>query len=244
MDLFSKYQNAISKANENSYFSKCGYVACNNTEEVEGNTMIFGINPSVPFNNQYVPTPSYMHPFTSGTNSYFSKLGKYIPEAQREQVGYLDLLPFYEQSQDTLLTNIRGNEAFIAPIIAIAQEELERINPALLILANKSIVPYFGAVPDCVWMGYDFEQVNASDLPASLANRSFDIRIIKGFRKDPKAINEIIYRPIDGQCKLKGSVVLFYRHNRGMSSEETLTEQDYCELVKFAHLVKSIAKYL
>lgn len=244
MDLYSKYLSVVSKAEENSYFAKCGFVACNNTDDVNGNTMLIGINPSVPFNNQYVPTPSYMHPFTSGSNAYFSKLCKYIPEGERESVGYLDLLPFYEQSQDTLLSNIRGHEAFIAPVIAVTQEEIENINPSLLILANKAVVPYFGALSECVWMGYNFVQVAEEDLPQSIRERNFDVRIIKGFRTDPKAQNEIIYRPADGICKLKGTVVLFYRHSRGLSSEEALSEQDYRELSQFAKEVKSISKYL
>lgn len=97
MDLFAKYNEVISKAGENTYFGKCGFVACDNDDAVCGKTLITGINPAVPFNGQYVPTPSYSHPFTGGSNPYFVKLSRFVPEDEKENVGYLDIFPFYEK---------------------------------------------------------------------------------------------------------------------------------------------------
>lgn len=238
MDLFSRYAAVISKADADSYFAKCGFVACNNGNEVFGNGLIVGINPSRPVNGQYIPTPSFAHPWPA-SNVYFSKLGRFIPEIERGRTGYLDLFPFYEQFQETLLHNIRGNESFIASVLAVSQEEIERISPSLIIVANKSLIPYWGAASDCVWMGYDFMPLHEDCLPESLRGRNLDIRIIKGFRHDLKTLNEIIYHPVDGICRLKGTVVLFYRHSRGIPSKDMLTEQDYSVLLHFAKKVKS-----
>ena len=244
MDLFSRYNDVISRTESNTYFDKCGFVACNNLDSVNGNVLITGINPSIPFNGQYVPTASYDHPFTTNTNSYFQKLCKFVPDKERDSVGYLDIFPFYEKSQDTLLSNIRGQEAFVASVLAVTQEAIEKMSPSLLIIANKGTWPFWGAAPDCVWMGYDFVSIAEDDLPEPLRGRRFDIRIIRGFRKDVKAIDEIIYRPSDGICRLKGTIALMYKHYSSLSSEEQLSTDDYLSLVAYAKQVKSIAKYL
>lgn len=244
MDLYQNYLETISSFPENSYFAKTGFVACNNDESVNGNVLITGINPSVPVNGQYVPTSSYPKPFNGDGHPYFSKLGSFIPENLMSQCGYLDLFPFYEKEQKTLLDNIRGNEASIANVIRVAQTEIERIAPSLLIIANKSTYPFWGASEDCVWMGYDFRKVSEDDLPASLKNRGLDIRIIKGFRQDELAQREIIYRPQDGVCRLKGTVAIMYSHSRNLASEQRLTESDFIALYDFSKTVKSISKYL
>lgn len=244
MDLFPLYKEVIGRAENNSYFDKCGFVACNNLASVCGNVLITGINPSVPVNGQYVPTASYDHPFTTNTNSHFQKLCKFVPEKDRDSIGYLDIFPFYERSQDTLLSNIRGNEPFIASVLAVTQEAIEKINPSLLIIANKGTWPFWGAVQDCVWMGYDFVIVAEDDLPEQLRGRKFDIRIIRGFRKDSKAVNEIIYRPYDGICQLKGTLALMYKHNSALSAEEQISTEDYLSLLAYAKQVKTISKYL
>ena len=106
MDLYQDYLETISSFPENSYFAKAGFVACNNDESVNGNVLITGINPSVPVNGQYVPTSSYPKPFNGDGHPYFSKLGSFIPENLMSQCGYLDLFPFYEKEQKTLLDNI------------------------------------------------------------------------------------------------------------------------------------------
>lgn len=93
-------------------------------------------------------------------------------------------------------------------------------------------------------MGYDFKQVADCDLPETLKGKGFDIRIIKGFRNDPKAQTEIIYRPADGICKLKGTVAVMYKHASGVSTDEQIQTEDYKALCAFAQEVKSISKYL
>ena len=93
-------------------------------------------------------------------------------------------------------------------------------------------------------MGYDFQKVSEDDLPDSLKNRGLDIRIIKGFRQDELARREIIYRPQDGVCRLKGTVAVMYSHSRNLASEHRLTESDFVALHDFSKIVKSISKYL
>ena len=244
MDLYQDYLEAISSFPENSYFAKAGFVACNNDESVNGNILITGINPSVPVNGQYVPTSSYPKPFNGDGHPYFSSLGSFIPREKQDKCGYLDIFPFYEKEQKTLLANIRGNEALIANVLRITQTEIERIAPSLLIIANKSTYPFWGASEDCVWMGYDFQKVSEDNLPDSLKNRGLDIRIIKGFRQDELAQREIIYRPQEGVCRLKGTVAIMYSHSRNLASEQRLTESDFIALYDFSKIVKSISKYL
>ena len=141
MDLYQDYLEVLLSFPGNSYFAKAGFVFCDNDESVNGNVLITGINPSVPVNDQY----SYPKPFNGDGHPYFSKLGSFIPENLMSQCGYLDLFPFYEKEQKTLLTNIRGNEAAIANVLRVTQTEIERIAPSLLIIANKSTYPFWGA---------------------------------------------------------------------------------------------------
>ena len=70
------------------------------------------------------------------------------------------------------------------------------------------------------------------------------MRIIKGFRQDELAQREIIYRPQDGVCRLKGTVAIMYSHSRNLASEQRLTESDFIALYDFSKTVKSISKYL
>ena len=240
MDLYQDYLEVLLSFPGNSYFAKAGFVFCDNDESVNGNVLITGINPSVPVNDQY----SYPKPYNGDGHPYFSKVGSFIPENLMSQCGYLDLFPFYEKEQKTLLTNIRGNEAAIANVLRVTQTEIERIAPSLLIIANKSTYPFWGASDDCVWMGYEFQKVSEDDMPASIKNKELDIRIIKGFRKDELAQREIIYRPQDGVCRLKGTVAIMYSHSRNLASEQRLTESDFIALYDFSKIVKSISKYL
>lgn len=243
MDLFNNYSTVLAQAAASSYFAKCGFVACNNDDSMNGKILVMGINPSTPANGQYIPTPSYANPFLSG-HPYFDKLGAILPNHFKQQTGYLDLLPFFEKEQSTLLSNIRGNESLIANVLRVTQIEMERITPSLLIVASKAVQPYLGAVDDCIWMGYDFVPVAKQDLPESVAAKDIDIRIIKGYRQGEFAERDRIYRPADGICRLRGTVAVMYKHSRGLAEEEKLTPELVDALSVFANQVKAISKYL
>lgn len=238
MDLYQDYLEVLLSFPENSYFAKAGFVACNNDESVNGNVLITGINPSVPVNGQYVPTSSYPNPFKGDDNKYFSRLKSFIPEDMIHQTGYLDLFPFYEEAQKTLLSNIRGNEKMTADVLRVTQTEIERINPSLIIIANKSTYPFWGASDDCVWMGYDFQKVAKDELPEELQARGLDIRIIRGFRQDDLAKHKIIYKTDDAICRLTGTVAVMHSHSRNLSRTQQLTKSDYRILYDYSKQIK------
>ena len=121
---------------------------------------------------------------------------------------------------------------------------MERIAPSLLIVASKAVQPYLGAADDCIWMGYDFARVAKQDLPDDVAAKDIDVRIIKGYRQGEFAERDRIYRPADGICRLRGTVAVMYKHNRGLSEEERLTPNLVESLFAFANQVKIVSKYL
>ena len=142
MDLYQDYLEVFSQFHAWSYFAKTGFVACDNDDAVCGHVLITGFNPGKPHKDRYIPTPSYPNPFKGDDNKYFSRLKSFIPEDMIHQTGYLDLFPFYEEAQKTLLSNIRGNEKMTADVLRVTQTEIERINPSLIIIANKSTYPF------------------------------------------------------------------------------------------------------
>ena len=40
MDLFNNYSTVLAQAAGNSYFAKCGFVACNNDDSVNGKILV------------------------------------------------------------------------------------------------------------------------------------------------------------------------------------------------------------
>ena len=241
MDLYSEYLKAINSFPAYSYFSKSGFVACDNDEYVDGHVLITGINPRKPCNGMYIPTHSYCNPFKGKRDKYFSKLKSFIPNEMIHHIGYLDIFPFYEEAQNTLLSNIKtsGNKSLIAKVLNVTQTEIERINPSLLIIANKSTYSFWGASDDCVWMGYDFETVAKEDLPEELRMKNLDVRIVRGFRQDDLAKREIVYHPEDGRCRLKGTVAVMYSHSRNLTAMERLSVSDFQALYAYSKKVKS-----
>ena len=239
MDLYQNYLETISQFHAWSYFAKTGFVACDNDDAVCGHVLITGFNPGKPHKGRYIPTPSYPNPFKGDDNKYFSRLKSFIPEDMIHQTGYLDLFPFYEEAQKTLLLNIRGNEKMTADVLRVTQTEIERINPSLIIIANKSTYPFWGASDDCVWMGYDFQKVEKDELPAELQARGLDIRIIRGFRQDDLAKHKIIYKTDDAVCRLTGTVAVMHSHSRNLSRTQQLTKSDYRILYDYSKQIKS-----
>jgi hypothetical protein len=236
MELFNLYKQVISKAPENSFFATCGFNICENDKKVNGKVLITGINPYGAENKEY-EEGFYPNPFINKPILYYKKLFEFIPEHEKEKTAYLDLFPFFTPHQSILLKNIRKHLCFIGKVLAVTQKEIERINPCLWIVANKGSWAFIGAAKNAIWMGYDLQPINDEDLPERL--RKFDIRVIKGFRTGAKANEDRIYWPEDGSCKLKGTIVLMYKHRRGLKKEETIKTEDYIELSRYAKDFKS-----
>lgn len=243
MELLNLYSAEVAKLPEGNYFKSRGMSVCTNDgDNLE--IMIAGCNPGIYKDEHTESNFTFQNPFLGNPINYFARFCKFIPENDRHKVAYVDIFPFKEADEATLLANIRGQEPFMAKILSITEAEIERINPNLLIIANKGTWPYWGAAEDCIWMGYDFQPVLECDLPERLRGRNFDVRIIRGFRKGVFAERDIIYRPADGICKLKGTVTLMSKYIRNIPSSQQLTIDDYLELSAFAKQVKSISKYL
>lgn len=243
MNLLNLYSKEIGNLPENNYFKSCGISVCDN-ERDDYNLLITGCNPGISEETAGWGDFAYTNPFVGNPIAYFAKLCKFVPELEREKIAYMDIFPFKEKNEATLLAKIVGQEAFMARILAITEAEIERINPSLLVIANKGTYPYWGAVSDCIWMGYDFQQIEEQDLPETLRGRELDIRIIKGFRQGTFAERDIIYRPENGICQLRGTVVVMSKFSRNVSVLQQLTIDDYHALMAFSRPVKSASKYL
>lgn len=238
MNLVRKYQDLLSGKSVDPYFRNCGLSVCENPDLVDGKVLILGMNPKPAGDDSKDIVEIYTSPILKKDNPYFKKLCRYVPEQDCADVGYLDLFPFYAYPQRNLLSKLKREEEFIASIIRVTQGEIERINPALLILANKALYPFVGVFPQSVWMGYDFDKVFETELPTSMQSGCFDVRIIKGLRQDTLAKEQIIYKPFSGETNLRRTVVLFYKHNRGLKVDERLNMEMYSDLKNYAMKVK------
>ena len=211
MDLFQRYLDVVSLVGEHTWFRKSGFVSCDN-DVAEGGVLISGLNPSMPINDLYVPTRSYVAPFKNPGIRYFQKLREIIPDELVDSTAYLDLFPFYEYSQDTLLRHIRLNPTIAAKTLAVTKGEIERLKPKLIIIASSASYPFWGAEKP-TWMGYSFEELAGDALPY-ISSLGLNVKRITGFRKESDIIGE------KDQCRLNGSLAVFYRHERAITGTQ------------------------
>ena len=220
VDLFERYLEVVSLVGENTWFRKSGFVACRNEVDT-GGILVTGLNPSVPVNGLYVPTRSYPNPFSEETNSYFTKIKSILPEEYIDRTAYLDLFPFYEHSQESLLWQIEQNPNFAAKILAVTKEEIERLCPRLIIIASKASYPFWGVYDDSTWMGYKFEEHEIQGV-------NNDVRRISGFKERKDIVG------ISKNSKLVGSIVVLYNHPRALKKEEILSPEQVKSLYESA----------
>lgn len=140
--------------------------------------LLSGINPS--FNDKENDRQDVLFTFAEakdhGRSKYWGKKhnqfgGKYSKLVQ-EDMAYLDLFPLKETKQLRFERVLRPYNDFRMELLVETQKEIEKINPKLIVHANKTSLYYWGLNPitytkDSVntWMNYDFEEINFRDCP-------------------------------------------------------------------------------
>lgn len=229
------YFKVIENEPENTYFRKCGFVACDNFKDkpdAKFKILITGMNPAKPISpvdqsdekglGEYVPTDSYHNPFrTEPRMKYFKDFWDIIPENFRDKTAYFDIFPFYEYSQRTLEERIKKRTQTMARILEVTQNEIEKIKPKLIIIANYSSGAYWGIDKNCCWMGYRFNRI----MPEGLDE--FEVfKVEKSMRSDEDRINKKLET-----TQLDGCLVVRYHHKSQDGKKAKLIEDDCRKLL-------------
>lgn len=98
-----------------------------------------------------------------------------------EMVAHIDLFPVREGNQNIFRSTL-PNE-LKAELLRVTQREIERLEPELIIHANKSTGFYYGTNPKHPWMGYVLQRIYDSDL-----DTKGDLYVIKGLLNDYRRI--------------------------------------------------------
>lgn len=224
MDLFNNYLEVVSLIGENTWFRKSGFVACRNEVE-RGGILVTGLNPSVPINGLYVPTRSYPNPFKGERSDYFKRLGSILPEEYIDKTAYLDLFPFFEYSQRSLLWQVKQYPCFAAKILAVTKAEIERLSPRLIIIASKASYPFWGIDSNSTWMGYELK--DRVEVPGV----NNDARKISGLKQKDDIVG------IRKNSSLEGCIVVLYNHSHALTQEEILSPGQVRSLYEFANQI-------
>jgi len=190
------------------------------------NVLITGLNPSLQIDGKKFDNCS----FEQLENRYFTKIKKPIIEAElQEETTYLDLFCFKESTQKTVFSEFLKTETnidFIANHLAITQNEIERINPKVIVIKNRGSYCFWGkeVIQKSdklfnVWMGYKFEKIK------TLA--CGEVCYITGLIDSKERINQNIK-----ETNLIGTIVLFSTYDSWNRPQPT--KDDYIELMKLA----------
>lgn len=98
-----------------------------------------------------------------------------------DMVAHIDLFPFREGSQNVFNSTL-PNE-LKAELLRVTQREIERLQPELIIHANKTTGFYYGTNPKHPWMGYNLQKIHDPDL-----DPKGDLYIINGLLNDNRRI--------------------------------------------------------
>lgn len=111
-----------------------------------------------------------------GRSKYWSKkhnqFGGKESELVQKNMAYLDLFPLKETSQLKFERVLQPYNDFRMALLKETQKEIERLNPKLIVHANKGSLYYWGLNPitytkDNVntWLNYDFVEIDLSNCP-------------------------------------------------------------------------------
>ena len=181
--------------------------------------LLSGVNPSFNGEEKAMPIPfqkcsgRYWNPWKSNLASY--------------DAGYIDLFPLRVTKQKHEFEKYVPLE-LKAEILRVTQRELERLQPHLIIHANKSSAFYYGTNPDAPWMGYDLERV---ELPGRLGEKGTLYRI-NGLLNDDRRIN---YGD-DGKTKLEGTHLFVCSMQIRLKSEERIHPDEINQLYEYINI--------
>ena len=101
-------------------------------------------------------------------------------------MGYLDLFPLKESRQLRFEKILRPYNDLRMLLLKKTQEEIERIDPKLIVHANKGSLYYWGLNPatyqkdyENPWLNYDFDEIDLHDcLPLEEYAKKLDSKVI------------------------------------------------------------------
>ncbi|CDN32355.1 hypothetical protein BN938_2283 [Mucinivorans hirudinis] len=174
------------------------YVKNNPEEEI----LVVGINPS--YNTKEASSNEKICSSLKDTNEstpYWKRtkqmLGNFLPKA-----AYLDLFPLFFSKQEDFERLFQTNLPLMGQLLAITQEEIERLAPRLIIVQNKRAQCYWGRNKNSVWMGYEFEKIDN----LTIKDKELDVCRIVGLKNDPQ--DERVFKL--NSTNLVGTVIVFY----------------------------------
>lgn len=144
----------------------------------EKSFLLTGINPSfdVKANDRQNINFVFAEAKDKGKSRYWRKKHKQFGGSGCDLVinhmGYIDLFPLKETSQSRFEKLLLPYNDFRMQLLQMTKEEIERINPKLIVHANKGSLYYWGISSITYskdytnpWLNYDFEEIKLSDCP-------------------------------------------------------------------------------
>ena len=148
-----------------------GLIVCENTHR--RGLLLTGINPS--FNEKDKDVPFFVFSEAKGSRYWATKhnlFGGRDSDLVQNHMGYLDLFPLKESRQLRFEKILRPYNDLRMLLLKKTQEEIERIDPKLIVHANKGSLYYWGLNPTTYqkdyenpWLNYDFDEINLHDCP-------------------------------------------------------------------------------
>ena len=155
---------------------KRGLIVCENTHR--RGLLLTGINPS--FDEKKNDKSNIYFVFSNaedqGRSRYWAKKHKQFggrdSDLVQNHMGYLDLFPLKESRQLRFEKILRPYNDLRMLLLKKTQEEIERIDPKLIVHANKGSLYYWGLNPKTYqkdyenpWLNYDFDEIDIHDCP-------------------------------------------------------------------------------
>ena len=157
--------------------------------------LLTGINPA--WNPQDIKFKTYS--FSQTPNKGYWKRYHNLFKNHINDVAYLDLFPLKHSNQLEFEEILKKDINLMIDILQVTQKEIEELSPQLIIIANRRSLPFWGAKKDCVWMGYQFE-----DVINLIHGKDLIIKKIAGIRHGGESISTL------SKTNLIGSYVVFY----------------------------------
>ena len=151
-----------------------GLIVCENTHR--RGLLLTGINPSFNEKDEDVPFFVFSDAKDKGKSRYWAKKHKQFggrdSDLVQNHMGYLDLFPLKESRQLRFEKILRPCNDLRMLLLKKTQEEIERIDPKLIVHANKGSLYYWGLNPatyqkdyENPWLNYDFDEIDLHDCP-------------------------------------------------------------------------------
>jgi len=208
--LAKKYYDIL-KVNRTTPLFKKGMWICK--DNPIGNVLVAGMNPSGEEKGECIIRESTFIECLNSNNKYWQALKTTMPENMISKVAYLDIFPFHEGKQ--LIAEGLLSIELTKRLLKITHEEIERINPQLLIIANKRSAAYWGLYK-WSWMDYDFgDRIPDSELPFKVQGLGLEVYQIRGYKgKEDRIVST-------DKTNLEGTIVINYGyHNSPYQSEK------------------------